>query len=127
LERSRIKGIIVDDSMAKPALMSIGDRILLTWNYGKAQFFVGAVYNVFCTLLLKTGFSYSFFVDAFILKAIVSALTYYLTRQFQNRDAIFFYINLGLSRRKLQLSVLLIDYLVLAILLTSVLLLYGKA
>jgi hypothetical protein len=48
-----------------------------------------------------------------------------LTRQFQNRDAIFFYINLGLSRRKLQLSVLVIDYLVLAILLTSVLLLHG--
>lgn len=46
--------------------MSIRDRILLTWNYGKAQFIVGAVYNVFCTLLLKTGFSYSFFVDAFM-------------------------------------------------------------
>lgn len=107
--------------------MSIRDRILLTWNYGKAQFIVGAVYNVFCTLLLKTGFSYSFFVDAFILKSIVFALTYYLTRQFQNRDAIFFYINLGLSRRKLQLSVLVIDYLVLAILLTYVLLLHGEA
>ena len=107
--------------------MSIRDRILLTWNYGKAQFLVGAAYNVFCTLLLKTGFSYSFFVDAFILKSIVCALTYYLTRQFQNRDAIFFYINLGLSRRKMQLSVLFVDYLVLAILLTYVLLLHGEA
>ena len=105
--------------------MSIRDRILLTWNYGKAQFLVGAAYNVFCTLLLKTGFSYSFFVDAFILKSIVFALTYYLTRQFQNRDAIFFYINLGLSRRKMQLSVLFVDYLVLTILLTSILLLHG--
>jgi len=64
-------------------------------------------------------------VDAFILKAIVSALTYYLTKQFQNRDAIFFYINLGLSRRKLQLSVVLIDYLTLAILFTTLLLLNG--
>ena len=45
--------------------------------------------------------------------------------QVRDRDAIFFYINLGFSRRKLQLSVLLIDYLVLAILLTSVLLLHG--
>jgi hypothetical protein len=74
---------------------------------------------------MKTAFSYSFLVDAFILKAIISALTYYLAKQFQNRDAIFFYINLGLSRRKLQLSVVLIDYLTLAILFTTLLLLNG--
>ena len=105
--------------------MSFRDRVYLTWSYGKAQFFVGAVYNVFCTWLMKTAFSYSFFVDAFILKAIVCALTYYLTKQFQNRDAIFFYINLGLSRRRLQMSVVLIDYMALAILLPTLLLLNG--
>lgn len=47
--------------------------------------------------------------------------------EFRERDAVFFYINLGLSRRKLQLSVLLVDFFTLAILLTAVLLLYGKA
>ena len=71
------------------------------------------------------GFSYAFYIDAFILKAVVYAITYYLVRQFRGRDAIFFYINLGLSRRKLQLSVLLVDFLVLAILLTTVMLIYG--
>jgi hypothetical protein len=48
-----------------------------------------------------------------------------LVRQFRDRDAIFFYINLGLSRRKLQLSVLLVDFLFLAILLTTVMLIHG--
>lgn len=105
--------------------MSFKDRTYLTWSYGKTQFFVGAMYNLFCTWLMKTAFSYSFLVDAFILKAIIVALTYYLVKQFQNRDAIFFYINLGLSRRKLQLKVLLIDYLALAVLFTIVYFLHG--
>lgn len=105
--------------------MTFRDRIYLTWSYGKAQFLVGAAYNIVCTQILTRGFSYSFYIDAFILKAAVYAITYYLVRQFRGRDAIFFYINLGLSRRKLQLSVLLVDFLVLAILLTTVLLTHG--
>jgi hypothetical protein len=48
-----------------------------------------------------------------------------LEKQFQNRDAIFFYINLGLSRRKLQLKVLIIDYLALVLLFTIVYFLHG--
>lgn len=48
--------------------MSFRDRAYLTWSYGKTQFFVGAMYNLFYTWLLKTDFSYSFLVDAFILK-----------------------------------------------------------
>ena len=105
--------------------MTLRDRIYLTWSYGKIQLLVGAVYNIVCTLLLTRGFSYSFYIDAFILKAVVYAITYYLVRQFRGRDAIFFYINLGLSRRKLQLSVLLVDFLFLAILLTTVMLIHG--
>ena len=105
--------------------MTLRDRIYLTWSYGKIQFLVGAVYNIVCTLLLTRGFSYSFYIDAFILKAVVYAITYYLVRQFRGRDAIFLYINLGLSRRKLQLSVLLVDFLFLAILLTTVMLIHG--
>ena len=105
--------------------MSFRDRISLIWNYGKAQFIVGCLYNVFCTLLLASGFSYSLFVDAFILKVVVYAVTLFLALQFRNRDAIFFYINLGLSRRKLQLSVLAVDFLVLVIMLTTVLLIHG--
>ena len=53
------------------------------------------------------------------------AVTLYLAVQLRGRDAGFFYINLGLSRRKLQLSVLLVDFAALAILLTIVLLLHG--
>ncbi len=105
--------------------MTFRDRIYLTWSYGKIQFLVGALYNIVCAQLLASGFSYSFYIDAFILKAVVYAITYYLVRQFRGRDAIFFFINLGLSRRKLQLSVLLVDFLFLAILLTTVMLIYG--
>ena len=43
----------------------------------------------------------------------------------KDRDAIFIYINLGLSRRELQISVILADFLALAILLTSVLVFHG--
>ena len=105
--------------------MSFRDRISLIWNYGKAQFIVGGLYNAVCTLLLAGGFSYALFVDAFIMKVVVYAVTLFLVLQFRNRDAIFFYINLGLSRRKLQLSVLAVDFLVLVIMLTTVLLIHG--
>ncbi|MBQ1683150.1 MAG: hypothetical protein II071_02625 [Bacteroidales bacterium] len=45
--------------------------------------------------------------------------------QFRDRDAIFFYINLGLSRRKLLVSVILIDFLALAILMGIIFLING--
>ena len=45
--------------------------------------------------------------------------------QFSDRDAIFFYINLGLSRRKLLISVILIDFLSLAVLMAIMHLIYG--
>lgn len=105
--------------------MTLRDRIYLTWRYGRAQLLVGAVYNLVCTRLLAAGFSYTFFVDSFILKTVLTAVTVYLSRRFQDRDAIFFYINLGLSRRKLQIGVILADFLALAILLTSVLIFHG--
>ena len=105
--------------------MTLRNRISLIWRYGKAQLLVGTVYNMFCTGLLANGVSYSFFVDCFILKALLTAITLYLAKQFRDRDAIFFYINLGLSRRKLQISVVLADFLVLALLLTSVLVFHG--
>ena len=105
--------------------MQIRDRISLTWRYGKAQLLIGAVYNLFCAGLLAVDFSYAFFVDSIILKAALTAITLYLVKQLRDRDAIFFYINLGLSRRKLQISVILADFLALAILLTSVLIIHG--
>lgn len=71
------------------------------------------------------GFSYTFLVDSFILKVALMAITLYLVKQFRDRDAIFFYINLGLSRRKLLISVILIDFLSLAVLMTIMLFIYG--
>jgi hypothetical protein len=105
--------------------MTLSERIRLTWNYGKPMFLVGGIYIVFCAFLLVKGFSYSFFVDAFILKVFLTAVTLFLVKQFRDRDAIFFYINLGLSRRKLLISVILADFLVLAVLLTIVLQVHG--
>ena len=105
--------------------MTLRDRISLTWRYGKAQFVVGAVYNLVCMRFLLMEISYTFFVDCFIFKVFVTAPILYLTSKFRDRDAIFFYINLGLSRRKLQIRVILADFLMLAILLSSVLLFHG--
>ena len=86
---------------------------------------MGGVYNLVCAGFQSGGFSYTFLVDSFIIKAVITAITLYLVKQFRDRDAIFFYINLGLSRRKLLVSVILIDYLALAILMTIMLLIYG--
>lgn len=105
--------------------MTILDRISLTWRYGKAQLLIGAVYNLVCMNFLLIDISYTFFVDCFIIKAFVTALVLFMASKFRDRDAIFFYINLGLTRRKLQVSVILADYLALAVLLTSVLVFHG--
>ena len=105
--------------------MTLRDRISLTWRYGKAQLLIGAVYNLVCMNILLNGISYMFFVDCFIVKVLVTAIIMYLVSIFRDRDAIFFYINLVLSRRKLQISVILADFLALAILLTSVLVFHG--
>lgn len=105
--------------------MTLRDRISLTWRYGKAQLLIGAVYNLVCMNFLLIDISYTFFVDCFIIKAFVTALVLFMASKFRDRDAIFFYINLGLTRRKLQVSVILADYLALAVLLTSVLVFHG--
>ena len=105
--------------------MTLYDRISLTWRYGKAQLLIGAVYNLVCMNFLLSGISYTFFMDCFIVKVVVTAIIMYLVSRFRDRDAIFFYINLGLSRWKLQVSVILADFLALAALLTSVLIFHG--
>jgi len=105
--------------------LTLWDRISLTWRYGTGIFLIGAVYNVVCAGFQSGGFSYSFMVDSFIIKAVVTAIAVYLTDQFRDRDAIFFYINLGLSRGKLLFSVILVDFLVLALLMTIMRLIYG--
>ena len=105
--------------------MTLRDRISLTWRYGKGIFLIGTVYNLVCAGLQTLGFSYTFMVDSFILKGVLMAITLFLVKQFRDRDAIFFYINLGLSRRKLLISVVLIDFLSLAVLMAIIHLLYG--
>ncbi len=105
--------------------MTFRDRIFLTWRYGKAQLLIGAVYNLVCMSFLLSEISYTFFVDCFIMKVVVTAIIMYLASKFQDRDSIFFYINLGLSRRKLQVSVILADFLALAILLTTAMFFHG--
>ena len=105
--------------------MTLRDRISLTWRYGKGFFLIGAVYNLVCAGFQAGGFSYAFLVDTFIIKAVLTAITVYLVKQFRDRDAVFFYINLGLSRRKLLTSVIVADFLALAILMTIMLLIYG--
>ncbi len=105
--------------------MQLKDRVFLTWQYGKGQLLLGGVYNVVCACLMAQDVYYAFFVDAFILKTVLTAITLYLIKQFRDRDAIFFYINLGLSRRKLLVSTVLADFLALAVLLTIVIIIYG--
>ena len=105
--------------------MTLRDRISLIWQYGKGVFLIGAVYNLVCAGFQSCGFSYAFMMDSFILKAVVTAIALFLVEQFRDRDTIFFYINLNLSRRDLIVSVILVDYLALAMLMTAMLFIYG--
>jgi len=106
-------------------MITLRDHISLTWRYGKAQLLIGTVFNLVCMSFLLSGISYSFFVDCFIVKVLVTAIVMCLVSKFRDRDAIFFYINLGLSRRKLQVRVILADFLMLAVLLTAVMIFHG--
>ena len=56
------------------------------------------------------------------MKTVFTAVVLYLRKQFEKRDAVFFYINLGLTRRGMMTAVLAADFLALAILLVIVML-----
>ena len=111
--------------MGNAQKMKLKEQIYLMWSYGKWQLIVGAVFNVVCAVAVATNFSYNALVISFIIKVLVSALTYYFVREFKARDSIFFYINLGFSKHRLQAMVLAVDFSALVILLTIILVLYG--
>ena len=88
----------------------IGRNIGLTWMYGKWIILAGGLYNLVCAAFLAAAFSYMGLVDAFFLKVLFTGVVLYLHRQFEDRDAVFFYINLGLSRKRLMAATLSIDF-----------------
>ena len=87
-----------------------GRNIGLVWMYGKWIILIGGLYNLACTSFLAWAFSYAGLVVAFILKTLFTAVVLYLHRVFEARDAVFFYINLGLSRKRLMAATLSIDF-----------------
>ena len=91
-------------------MANIGRNIGLVWMYGKWIILVGGLYNLACTSFLAWAFSYAGLVVAFILKMLFTAVLLYLHRVFEARDAVFFYINLGLSRKRLMAATLSIDF-----------------
>ena len=91
-------------------MANFGRNIVLVWMYGKWIILVGGLYNLACTSFLAWAFSYAGLVVAFILKMLFTAVVLYLHRVFEARDAVFFYINLGLSRKRLMAVTLSIDF-----------------
>ena len=90
--------------------------------YGTGLLVLGGLFNAVCYTFLSLAFFYSAILTTLILKAGVTAVSLYLKRQFENRDAVFFYINLGLSRRRMLSTVLAVDYLVWAAIIVIILL-----
>ena len=101
-------------------VISFWDRVRLTLSYGWVLLFCGALFNVVCGLLLATSFIYSGILLSLILKLLCTGVLLYLQRQFEHRDAVYFYINLGLTRRRMLATVLAIDYLVWALMITII-------
>ena len=93
-------------------MVSWTDRIRLTLGYGAGLLVLGGLFNAACYVFLSMAFFYSAVLLSLILKAGVTAASLYLNRRFENRDAVFFYINLGLNRRRMLVAVLAVDYLV---------------
>ena len=107
LQEEILEGII----LAKAGGMAnFGRNIGLVWMYGKWIILVGGLYNLACTAFLAGAFSYMGLVAAFILKTPFTAVVLYLHRVFSDRDAVYFYINLGLSRKRLMAAALSIDF-----------------
>ena len=88
----------------------MGKHIELVWKYGKWIILAGMLYNVVCAGFLAGAFSYVALMYALILKVVFSAIVLYLNRQFEDRDAVFFYINLGLNRKGLLIRALAVDF-----------------
>ena len=105
--------------------MSLKDRIALTCRYSKALILVGAVFDYVCLKYLAGGISYSFIVDIFLVKTFITAVVLFLMKEFRGRDAVFFYINLGLSGQRMVLWTVLADYLLLAILIAAICIING--
>jgi hypothetical protein len=90
--------------------MQIGKHIGLVWQYGKWIILAGQLFNVACSALLAGAFSYGVLVGVWVLKLMYTAVVLYLRRLLEDRDAIFFYINLGWSRKCLMAWTLGIDF-----------------
>ena len=91
-------------------MAKVGRNIGLVLMYGKWIILAGGLYNLVCAAFLAGAFSYAGLVDAFILKMLFTAIVLYLHRRFEDRDAVFFYINLGMSRKCLMAATLSIDF-----------------
>ena len=93
-------------------MVSWMDRIRLTMGYGAGLLVLGGLFNAFCYVLMSEDFLYGAILASLILKACVTVASLYLHRRFENRDDVFFHINLGLGRRRMLTTVLAVDYLV---------------
>ena len=103
-------------------MVSWMERIRLTLGYGAGLLVLGGLFNAASATLVSMTASYSMIFLSLILKAGVTAASLYLNRQFENRDAVFFYINLGLNRRRMLAEVLAVDYLIWAAVIVIILL-----
>lgn len=102
-------------------MVSWMERVRLRLGYGVVLLVMGGLFNAVSASLLSMAFFYSGIFITLILKTGVTAVTLYLKRRFENRDAVFFYINLGLNRRRMLAAVLAVDYLVWAVLMVIIL------
>lgn len=101
-------------------MISFWDRVRLSFSYGWVLLFCGALFNIVCGLLLASSPAFSLIDICLLFKLFCMGIVLFLKRQFEHRDAVFFYINLGLTRRRMLATVLAADFLVWAIMITVI-------
>lgn len=98
------------------------EKVLLAAEYGEGLLVLGGLFNVVCASLLAMAFSYAGVMYAFLMKGVFTMVVLYLRSLFEKRDAVFFYINLGLTRKGMLTGVLAMDFVALALLLAVIML-----
>lgn len=95
--------------------LSLKEEILLSCKYTSGILFLGMAFNFFYILVFINElseiehWSESFFTDTLFLKALVILGGIYLQHISKNKDTCYFYINLGLSIKKMYAIAIILD------------------
>ncbi len=96
--------------------MELLEKIRLSWRWGRVVYIVSAVLSLtLASVVLRSPVSIPF---CFIIKAVSIPVIHYLNLNFNKGLGIYFYLNLGISRREYHAIPFVLDFIAFIILIT---------